>query len=610
MGAITKEVYTSLSPEQKNSYISDRMQLEDFWLVGRVSNPVEDKPFFFIRQLINPYNGSALNRQIFTGEGLRELSIYCRKKKGEELKNGCLVAAKFKLSKSQFEIGKGNILETTFPDVHPIEDSDAIFDLIGMQKKDLGILALAKPSLYEGEESRFVDAAELIKAKVANDLSDLNDQQNEHKQQLDRLKEEGDRLTQTKQKLFALQNDLEKLGFTFDEDEREEQLEVEEDFLPIPSNPYELLKGIQEQIGERGFLYQEQTLRHLFLSLMTEQMVVLSGPSGTGKTTIVKQLAKVMNARYEIIPVQPSWTDKQDLLGFYNPMRRLYIPSSFLDCLIEAGKNKTQLYFICLDEMNLAQIEYYLADLLSKRELKGEKVRLYSDFEYKQNEQELKWITQQVYQDGQLDREQLKDLGLDPVSYYERITRFENLKRYPAELEIPDNVRIIGTMNVDGAVQAMSPKVIDRSFVVPMYRQDSEDTPLVLDVGNYNISSQYMKADSLNSETMSKPFLEALDAIKEELKNWDIEFNERTEKHIRLYYKAAKNLGCSVEQLVDDLTLLKLLPRIHDMVEQEQVITSLIQAVKPHVKEEKSALDKLEKMKRRYKKTGLYSYWS
>lgn len=609
--AITIEAFAELSSNDREAYILDRTQLEDFWLIGHVRYHFEEKPFFFIEQLINPYTGVSLEAKIFNNFS-RPLSIYCRKKAADKpYEDGTMVAAKFNLTESNNEIKKGHILNTILDEVYPIEDSDEIFDLVGMNKEDLGIIALAKPSLYKDRKSRFIDAANIIKTKIKDDIENLDLKIDENQKQLLYMERQEERLDKTKQNLYSLQQKLEELGFVFDKQPEVQLEETEESFLDTPETLSELLKGIQTQLSVRGYHYEEKTLRQILLALMTEQMIILSGPSGTGKTTIVKQLASIINAKYEIIPVQPSWTDKQDLLGFYNPIRKLYVPSAFLDCLIEAKQNEDKLYFICLDEMNLAQIEYYLADVLSIRELEDGKLRLYSDFEYEQNMNEIRWFIQRMSQEETLEIEEaLRKIQMDSLAHYEMVTRFENLKRYSPVLNIPQNVRIIGTMNVDGAVQALSPKVIDRSFVIPLYRQESEKVASVSKIGQYDISAQYFTTNTTETPKISNQLREAVKDIQQELKNWHIEYNERVERHILLYYVAAKNLGISTKQLADDITIMKLLPRIHEMVDDEQLITRLIEVVERHVKDELLSKRKLEKMQQRFEQTGLYSYWS
>ena len=98
---------------------------------------------------------------------------------------------------------------------------------------------------------------------------------------------------------------------------------------------------------------------------------------------LVQSFAKAIGGVSKIIPVKPNWTSSEDLLGYYNPLEKKYLATPFLEALIEAKQNPDIPYFICLDEMNLARVEYYFADFLSKLEERNEQptIQLYSDDE-------------------------------------------------------------------------------------------------------------------------------------------------------------------------------------------------------------------------------------
>ncbi len=83
----------------------------------------------------------------------------------------------------------------------------------------------------------------------------------------------------------------------------------------------------------------------------------------------------LQESKASIIPVQSSWTDKQDLLGYFNTIEKRYVPTPFLEAVL-AARESEGLHLICLDEMNLSHIEYYFAELLSAREQDG-RVDLY-----------------------------------------------------------------------------------------------------------------------------------------------------------------------------------------------------------------------------------------
>lgn len=610
--AITLESFAKLQSKEKESYFLEIAQLEDFWLIGKVKKPFEDKPFFFIEQLLNPYTGGRLNSQIFSDYN-RSLSIYCPTKEKDFYDNGTLVATKIMFSVSEEKIKKGELLNTTLQNIYPIETSDEIFNLIGFKKEDLGILALAKPILYRDNDTQFVDlVTDIIKKKIEQDEIKLNRKIEENNQQIKYIQRQEEKLEETKTILTYLQKELENLGFKLDTTTKESEGAITRSFLETPSTFIDLLKKIQIQLKLRGYVYEEPILRQLLLSLTTEKMIILLGPSGTGKTTIIKQLAEIINAKYEIIPVQPSWSDKQDLLGFYNPIRKLFVPSAFLDCLIEAQKNPDQIYFICLDEINLAQIEYYLADLLSIRELGDGKIRLYSDFEYQQNMDEIQWFIQRNFDGKTLDNDiEIKNIQKASAFHFELITRYKNLRRYTPTIAVPKNVYIIGTMNVEGNVQPLSPKVIDRSFIIPVYHQNADNLRILTEeVGQYNISPKYFTNEKNGTTEISSSVRSAIYSIKNELNKWNIEYNQRFENHFFLYSSAAEYLGFSAEQIIDDITVMKILPRLHEMVDDEHLFLELTNVITNHTKNQLMSRIKLEKMHERFKSTNLYSYWS
>ena len=116
--------------------------------------------------------------------------------------------------------------------------------------------------------------------------------------------------------------------------------------------------------------YNNSTIEKLYAGLCTNQLVILSGSPGTGKTSIVEGFCDAIGAKKKVISVQPNWSETQDLLGFYNPVEKVYVSTPFLDFLIEAKNDKDNLYIVCLDEMNLAHVEYYFAEFLSKLDTK------------------------------------------------------------------------------------------------------------------------------------------------------------------------------------------------------------------------------------------------
>ena len=115
--------------------------------------------------------------------------------------------------------------------------------------------------------------------------------------------------------------------------------------------------------------YKIEAIRQLFAGIATTKLIILEGISGTGKTSLAYALGKFFNFDSAVIPVQPSWKDRSELLGYYNEFTKKFNETEFLKALYVTTYRK-DLDVIVLDEMNLARIEYYFAEFLSIMEMR------------------------------------------------------------------------------------------------------------------------------------------------------------------------------------------------------------------------------------------------
>ena len=187
------------------------------------------------------------------------------------------------------------------------------------------------------------------------------------------------------------------------------------------------------------FGYSQVRLLHAALhGVAGKRFVLLAGLSGTGKTSLARAYAQAycdalglsVARHYAQIAVWPDWTDPTGLLGFINPLRE---PPTFretpaLNLLLEADRNPTQPYFLCLDEMNLARVEHYFAPFLSAMEGQGGR------------------------------------LAIHPAD--------EVIDRVPPSIAWPANLFIIGTVNMDETTYPFSDKVLDRAFTFEFWDAD------------------------------------------------------------------------------------------------------------------------------------------
>lgn len=214
---------------------------------------------------------------------------------------------------------------------------------------------------------------------------------------------------------------------------------VPEAQLPVPNlSTSERLTAIKDYISQRGFSFPDHLINNFYLSLKTKPFVILAGVSGTGKTKLVQLFAEAIgatseNGRYTLIPVRPDWSDPSDLIG-YKDLSDRFRPGPLTDVLLKASEpaNQDKPFFVCLDEMNLARVEHYFSDILSILEI--------------QKRKEDRIVTDELIRSSSLANE-------------------EDRSKYGG-LHIPDNVYLIGTVNMDETTHPFSKKVLDRANTI------------------------------------------------------------------------------------------------------------------------------------------------
>ena len=248
------------------------------------------------------------------------------------------------------------------------------------------------------------------------------------------------------------------------------------------------ISHIQRYLYKKKIVYPRSLLENFYALLCTGDLIILSGLSGSGKTNLVKSFAEATGNASHIIPVKPNWTSAEDLTGYYNPLQRSYLTTPFLDAISEAQKDPDRLHIICLDEMNLARVEYYFADFLSCLEERKDlpKIPLYSDREAAHvlcefrifvevilgicGDEEITSLVEFLKRSDVVEKIK-QQLGIDDgesfLQLHSRLRRMvSGVLSVPSELRIPGNVRFVGAVNMDDTTHFMAPKVLDRSHVI------------------------------------------------------------------------------------------------------------------------------------------------
>ncbi|MBR4007682.1 hypothetical protein [Fibrobacter sp.] len=253
-------------------------------------------------------------------------------------------------------------------------------------------------------------------------------------------------------------------------------------------------------------------------ALKTKPFVLLAGLSGTGKSRLVKELAYMSCPRgtgldenvaepgnYCLVEVKPNWFDSTELLGYYSNLSGRYELTKFVKFVYKAAQNPDVPFFVCLDEMNLAPVEQYFAEYLSvletRKVVNGKIVA--SEI-----------LPKEVFSNCQLQGESIRGLSegdAEKPLYSEPDAAIISFLKENG-LILPENLFVIGTVNVDDTTHQFSRKVIDRAFTIEM---NGGKLDAMFKADN---SLEYREPDDLVPLSFIKPkYVNALDAMSEML---------------------------------------------------------------------------------------------
>jgi 5-methylcytosine-specific restriction protein B len=203
------------------------------------------------------------------------------------------------------------------------------------------------------------------------------------------------------------------------------------------------LVGRFQSDANASLLHVDQASAHrLASSLLSKRFLIATGLAGSGKTKLAQAFARWLSTpdgSYDVVPVGADWTGNENVLGYPNGLdNETYVSKPALDLVIHAKDYPDIPHFLILDEMNLSHVERYFADMLSVIESEEE------------------------------------------IQLYDGANRQADGKPIPSSLELPKNLFIIGTVNVDETTYMFSPKVLDRANVIE-FRMDASELENFLD---------------------------------------------------------------------------------------------------------------------------------
>ncbi len=393
-------------------------------------------------------------------------------------------------------------------------------------------------------------------------------------------------------------------------------------------------RGTGKFISHDSFIHLSQSnsfYRPYITAIKSKPFLLLAGISGTGKSRIVRELARACwdgddaeflsqkPRNFEMIQVKPNWHDSSELIGYVSRVSGtpMFVAGDFLKFIARAWEEPDVPYFLCLDEMNLAPVEQYFAEYLSVIE------------------------SRKADADG--------NITTDPILKKSAEDWFRNLtneltvsdvvrNRFLNEgISIPQNLIVVGTVNMDETTFSFSRKVLDRAMTIEMNEVDlhgglSCKNEQIGKLGKDELVSTAVEGVDIyesNKEVCDKA-LDYLQKVNDKLEGTPFKIAYRTRNEVLLYVvnnlpykKENETQDFVVARALDEITNMKILSRIEG--DETKVSTEFLNALESAVKSgleevcgslfagdapyNAISLAKLGEMKKRLA-SGYTSFWS
>lgn len=274
--------------------------------------------------------------------------------------------------------------------------------------------------------------------------------------------------------------------------------EIETDETHIEE--YNFIQAFKELTIRKNLTYDIRDLINFHICVKTNPLTIISGRSGTGKSQLALLYAKMLglsdeNERLLFLPISPTYTEPGDLLGYLNQNNKRFSPSEtkLTDFLIRAAKEPNKMHMVIFDEMNLSQVEHWFAPFISLLEVEPDQ------------------------------RE---------ISLYSKNAICDNSDQYPHSIKITENVRFIGTVNIDETTKDFSDRLLDRANIITLRKnsfkklreeiESIENEPITYEK---NMCGSYVKYNKWISKSNS------LDAFEIVLLDFFDKLNDLIQKH-------------------------------------------------------------------------------
>ena len=365
-----------------------------------------------------------------------------------------------------------------------------------------------------------------------------------------------------------------------------------------PDDFTERVEHVTKYLYACGFVFEPWQVAAFITAVRTKPFVILAGISGTGKTKLPGLVSDATGADCVTVPVRPDWNDSGELLGFER-LDKSFQPGALLRVARRAYSEPEKQFFLLLDEMNIARVEYYLAEVLSHLE------------------------------------ERRPDNSGRVVSrpLMPHLSDIDGAEEW-AGVRLPDNLCIVGSVNMDETTYGFSRKVLDRAFVIEFSQVDLSavaDGASALDAVEWPSADWKPRAQSLathpgRSSEVVTSIIETLTRLNFILEQGQLQFGYRVRDEIIMFCLAAQECPeafvTADAGTVDPLDLaiaMKVLPRVQGGgATIRKLLENLREWASPSTDSSSShseeaeypfCADRLSLMLRRLDESGFTSFW-
>lgn len=284
--------------------------------------------------------------------------------------------------------------------------------------------------------------------------------------------------------------------------------------------------------------YSASDIAAFIAGLGATRLTILQGMSGTGKTSLPKIFTEALGGRCDIIEIESSWRDKNELLGYYNEFSRMYTPKKFTQALYRACLDSERPTFIVLDEMNLSRIEYYFSDFLSLMENEEDK-------------REIRLVNVGLFKEA--DEEKYN---------YSALVDGHTVK-------IPSNIWFVGTANRDESTFEISDKVYDRAHTMNFNKRAKKAISVSGPLTPRYVSAKtfmYLFENAKKNVSFDIDSCAVIKEVEELLVPYNISFGNRVsnqiEDFVKIYTACFTDGESAVNEAIETILLSKVVAKL------------------------------------------------